>query len=645
MGSAMTQTDKMYSGVAVQTVVSFLKKIWLFAQCDEKSLEELARDSLLGFYPKQSIIIKQDVEHPAHVFLIEKGAVRLYKEEADGKVTLADYRGEGSLFGVSAIVSRENSPFTVEALEDTFCLLLDNGSFLEFVQRNPLFLDNYLRCFSQEMICSAYSEVHSTSIQERIVGGQHLANVKSGDAVTREVPAVDMGEPIHKVAELMTALNTTAVTVRGPDGSIVGLVTDKDFRAKVVARLIDYNQPVATIMTSDLPVISAESSCLDALIQMTNSNVAHLWVQQGREMKGVVSINDIMIHGKISPVTLLREIDGQSDIEGLYRLSGQLPRLVQELVDGGATATSITRIVSVLNDRIVERLLLFMEGKIGPPPVPFCWIVMGSEGRFEQTLRTDQDNAIVYEDLEENWEQIKTAKLYFRALGNEMIEHLVKCGYPLCKGGMMASKATWRKPLSVWTSYFDEWMMTSEPETMLLVKIFLDFRHSYGSADLARRLQDHVFEEGRRRRFFSNHLAKDALAFPPPLSFFRNIIVERDGEHKNHLDLKIRGVVPIVDFCRAMAFRHGIIETNTMSRLSSLRDEGFVPEELCREIMEAYEFLMHLRLLHQLRLVHQEVEPHNFVDPADLTDLEKQTLKGAFGVINRMQTFLAKRII
>ena len=359
-------------------------------------------------------------------------------------------------------------------------------------------------------------------------------------------------------------------------------------------------------------------------------------------MKGVVSINDIMMHRGISPVTLLSEIDAQSDIQGLYRLSGQLPRLVQELVDGGATATSITRIVSVLNDRIVGRLLLLMEGKMGPAPVPFCWIVMGSEGRQEQTLRTDQDNAILYEDLEDDWQLIKKAKLYFRSLGNEMIEHLVKCGYPLCKGGMMASRSTWRKPFSVWTSYFNEWMTSADPETMLLVKVFLDFRHNYGAAHLAGRLRDHVFEEGPRRRFYSNHLTKDASAIAPPLSFFRNFIVERDGEHKNRLDLKLRGMVPIVDFCRAMAFKNGILETKTMSRLSKLQEEAFVPEELCSEIMEAYEFLMHLRLLHQLRLVHREEEPHNFVDPAELSDLEKQTLKGAFGVINRMQTFLTK---
>lgn len=638
----MTQTDKQHTGVAVQAVVSFLEKVWPFGRCDRKSLENLAKGSLMGFYPKHSIILEQDVQHPDHLFLIEKGAVRIYKKEPDGTVTLTDHRGEGCLFGVSSIISRENSALTVEASEDTFCFMLDKSRFLEFVQRNPPFLEDYFNRFSQEMVCGAYAELQSVSIRERVTDGLRFANMRVGDAIVREAVVIDADESIHKAAELMTARAADVMMVRSLEGSIVGLVTDRDFRAKVVAQRYEYDQPVATIMTPDLPAISAESSCLDALIQMMDANVSNLVVLQGGDIKGVVSINDIMTHEGISPVHLLSEIEGQTSIEGLYALSGKIPRLVQDLVDVGAKATNITRIIAAINDRIVGRLLDSMERKMGPPPVPFCWVVMGSEGRMEQTLRTDQDNAILYEDPEDEWEQIKKAKLYFRALGNEMIEHLVKCGFPLCKGGMMASRTTWRKPFSVWTSYFRAWMSTAEQESMLRAKIFLDFRSSHGSEPLATKLRDYVMDEARSRRFFLNHIAKDSLAINPPLSFFRNFIVEGDGEHKNRLDLKMRGMVPIIDFSRAMSLKHGIRETNTMSRLSRLREGAFVPEELCSEIMETYEFLMHLRLLHQLRLVHQGIEPHNFTDPADLSDLEKQTLKGAFGVINSMQTYMAK---
>jgi CBS domain-containing protein len=638
----MTQLKTQYTGVAIQAVVSFLEKVWPFAPCERLSLEDLARGSLLGFYPKQTVIVAQGALHPDHLFLIEKGAVRIYKKEPDGNVTLLDYRGEGCMFGVSSIVNRENSPFTVEATEDTFCYLLDKGRFLEFVQNNPIFLDNYFHGFSQEKVCTAYTELHSHNIRERGSEGVRLANVRAGDAITGDPVVVDTGESIHKVAELMNARDASVVMVRSLDGSVVGMVTDRDLRSKVVAQRLDYDQPVATIMTAELSDVPAESSCLDALVQMMTTGVFHLMVRQGGQWKGVLSINDIMKHEFISPLYLVKEIDAQNNIEGLYAISSQVPRLVQDLVDVGARATNITRIITVMNDRIVGRVLAFMEGTMGPPPVPFCWMVMGSEGRMEQTLRTDQDNAILYEDLAEDWEQIKAAKLYFRELGNEMAEHLVKCGFPLCKGGFMSSRTTWRKPFSIWTSYFQEWLSSAEQESMLVAKIFLDFRCSYGSNNLAERLRDYVTDQTRKRSFFINHLAKDSLVIKPPLSFFRNFIVEGDGEHKNRLDLKLRGMVPIIDFARAMALKNGISETNTMSRLSRLQEQELVPKDLCSEIIEAYEFLMHLRLLHQLRTVHQGVEPHNFVDPADLSDLEKQTLRGAFGVINRMQSFMAR---
>ena len=206
----------------------------------------------------------------------------------------------------------------------------------------------------------------------------------------------------------------------------------------------------------------------------------------------------------------------------------------------------------------------------------------------------------------------------------------------------MASKSTWRKPYTVWAGYFNDWMSTADQEQMLNAEIFSDFRCAHGSQELAGNLRDYVTDQAQRSKFFINHIAKDSLTIKPPISFFRNFIVERDEEHKNRLDLKMRGLVPVVDFARAMAMKHGIRETNTVARLHSIQQGGYIPADLCGEIRDAYDFLMHLRLIHQLRMVQQGLEPHNFLDPADLSDLEKQTLKGAFGIINRMQTSMAK---
>ena len=259
---------------------------------------------------------------------------------------------------------------------------------------------------------------------------------------------------------------------------------------------------------------------------------------------------------------------------------------------------------------------------------------------MEQTFKTDQDNALLYETPPEEWEQIKAAKLYFRRFGNMAIKHLEACGYPLCKGQMMASNPKWRKPYATWHNYFERWMSAPEPQAVLHATIFFDFRPGYGLAALADRLRSYLVREAPQKALFLMHLGKDCLAGKSPLTFFRNFIVEKDGEHKNRLDLKTRGLVPIIDFGRVMALKAGIRETNTLTRLQLLADGNHIPRELYTETREAYEFQMQLRLVHQMQMMEAGETPNNYIDPGELSEVEKQTLKEAFGVINRIQGYL-----
>jgi CBS domain-containing protein len=314
--------------------------------------------------------------------------------------------------------------------------------------------------------------------------------------------------------------------------------------------------------------------------------------------------------------------------------------VVRTLVEEGAKANNITRMITVLNDHIVQRLLILLYDEMGPAPYPFCWLTLGSEGRREQTFKTDQDNALIYATPPDDWEQIKAGKLYFRRFGNRAIQHLEACGYPLCRGEMMASNPKWRKPYAVWQAYFDRWISAPEPQEVLHATIFFDFRPVYGNMELPERLRDHLCTQAPTKGIFLMHLAKDCLASRPPLTFFRNFIVEKDGVHKNRLDLKTRGLVPFVDFARLLALRHGVRETNTLARLQILADNDCIPRELYTEMRDAYEFQMQLRLVHQLRMMEAGQSPNNHIDPAELSDLEKQTLKEAFAVINRIQGYV-----
>ena len=305
-------------------------------------------------------------------------------------------------------------------------------------------------------------------------------------------------------------------------------------------------------------------------------------------------------------------------------------------MEEGAKAGNISRMVAVFNDLILERLLDLLIKQFGTPPLPFCWLLMGSEGRREQTFATDQDNALVYKDSDDEILQ-RACDIYFTEFTAQAKEHLIQCGFPACPGNIMASNPKLRKPLSLWRDRFEHWIMVPEPEEVLQATIFFDFRAGYGHENFAKELRNHIMKHAPKQDVFLRCLAADCLKTRPPLSFFKNFLVERSGEHKNQLDIKTRGLTPFIDFARLMALKYGLKETNTLARLKLLSQEGHIPQELCVDATEAYEFLLHLRLVHQLTLVEQGKKANNHIIPEKLSELERRTLKEAFGVISRIQ--------
>jgi len=621
-------------------VLEFIKNIRPFRELDEVKLQEVAEQCTIDFFPKGTLVLRQAVSDVTHLYLIQKGGVKVYLTDSEGAATLRDFRGEGGYFGALGVIRNSKATFNVETVEDTFCYLLEKEKFLNLIRTHPQVAQFYLESLSEEMVQSAYSELRRNKVETRATDAFYLFSVEVQDVVKRPLAKVSASEIIRRAARKMAALRIGSLIVCDQTDKIVGIITDKDLRSKVVAKGLNCDLPVENIMTSPVRTVSAHASCFDALLKMMRDDVHHLVVEKNNAVIGIVTAHDIMVHQGSSPVYLVREIVAQRKIEGLYELSRKVPTVVRTLVEEGAKANNITRMISVLNDHVVERLLTLLRQEMGPPPQPFCWLMMGSEGRKEQTFKTDQDNALVYETPPDDWEETKRAKLYFRRFGNEAIKHLEACGYPLCKGEMMASNPKWRKPYMVWQRYFDHWLNAPEPREVLHATIFFDFRPGYGTRSLGEQLRDYLAAEAPHKGIFLMHLAKDCLVGKPPLTFFRNFIVEKDGVHKNRLDLKTRGLVPIVDFGRVMALKYGIKETNTVERLEALAAGKHIPRELFTDALEAYEFQMQVRLIHQLRMLEQNLTPDNFIDPAELSDIEKMTLKEAFAVIGRIQSYL-----
>lgn len=392
-------------------------------------------------------------------------------------------------------------------------------------------------------------------------------------------------------------------------------------------------------MSWPLKKVLSQTLCFDVLLKMMSTGIHHLGVEHDGRIIGIVTSHDIMVQQGNSPYYLFREIVAQSDFQGLYPLGQKISAIIRNIINEGAKAGNISRMISILNDQIVFRILSLLQEQMGPPPVKYCWLLLGSEGRREQTFKTDQDNAILYADPE-NDDQRRLAEDYFKTFAEQAIEQLVHCGYPLCKGDVMARNPKWCQPVSVWKTYFQQWINAPDPQKLLNSTIFFDFRCGFGTEQLSIDLREYLIEQSGKEEILAYNLGRHCIASRAPLSFFNNFIVEKNGDHRDELDIKTRGLTPFVDFARTLALRYGLRETNTLDRLKILMTEERIPQDLYQATVNAYEFQMQLRLIHQLSQIEKGDTPDNFIHPEQLTDLEKRMLRDAFTVIERTQSFL-----
>lgn len=621
--------------VAPRVVVDFLARTLPFNELDRTTLEDLAQQWEIEYYPKGSLIFRQGVTEVTHLSLIQKGGIKVYFQDSEPDAALRDFRGEGSAFGALSIVRGEKAGLNVEAVEDTFCFILEKESFLRLVQHDARVARFYLQGFSEDFVSAAYSELRSEKVKLRDPEALYLFSSGVSDIVKIRPHMIPSSATIQEAAMRMAELGIGSLLVGGTDDGLAGIVTDKDLRIKVVAQGLDYRAPVETIMSAPVHTIPAGALCFDALLEIMTKGVNHLVVELDREILGVVTSHDITVYKGIWTIYLFRQILAERTFSGIYGLAEKVPMAVRTLIEEGARGGSVARVITMLNDRILDRILEMILGEMGPAPVPFCWLKLGSDGRSEQIFRTDQDNAIVYEDPEDP-RDLPAVEAYFEALATRAISRLEACGYPRCKSEIMASNRRWCKPLSVWTAYFDEWLSTPDPKEAGFATIFFDLRPGFGRSELVETLRRRITALAQRQHVFLMHLAGDCRLAPPPLSFFRDFLVEKTGEYSNRLDLKGRCVAPFVNFARLMALKHGIEQTNTLDRLQLLAERGRIPMDLYADAREAYEFGFQLGLVHQLRLAESGCSPHTYVNPAELSNLERKALKESFGVVDRV---------
>jgi PAS domain S-box-containing protein len=453
------------------------------------------------------------------------------------------------------------------------------------------------------------------------------------EPVTRAISPVislDMNETVRRAATVMTKNRLGAILVTGPDADVIGIITDHDFRERVVAENLDYGSSLRSIMTAPVDSIFAEAPVYDALFKMQERNVEHLAVlDDSGKPTGLIRLRDLIQYQQSSSVIISDSIGRARSLDDIAEAHDRLPDLVTAVVDSGADTRYVNRIVSGVSDAVLQRLLAMGIEKLGPAPVQFAYLALGSEGREEQTLLTDQDNALLYDDPPED-KAVETSE-YFLALGTLVSDWLNDVGYTYCDGGVMAKNPRWNLSRAAWRQQFIHWIHNADPQELLELNMLFDFRCVGGQPHLARELRTWVLEQMESYPLFFIHFAQNALLYKPPVGLLGNLQTTSSGEGAKTISLK-EALLPVVNFARLYALRHRIDSTNTLDRMAELRERGVLSSEAYEEIVPDYETLMRIRLRRQAMAIGENRKPTNLVSPADLTSAEEARLKRLFAL-------------
>lgn len=418
--------------------------------------------------------------------------------------------------------------------------------------------------------------------------------------------------------------------------ALVGIVTTRDLSGQVLARALPVSTPVEQLMTVDPITLSPSSIGSDVLHLMMERRIGHVPIVEAGRLVGIVSQTDLTRFQAISSAELVSEIAHAKTAKQMAEVTGRIPQLLVQLVAGGNRHEVVTRLITDIADTATRRLLALAEAKLGPAPVPYLWLACGSQGRQEQTGVSDQDNCLLLDDTVSDAQRVG----YFAAMAKFVCDGLNTCGYVYCPGDMMASNPRWCQPVSVWRGYFDGWIRSPDSEAQMLASVMFDLRPIGGSNHLFDDLQEDTLKAASRNSIFVAHMVSNSLKHTPPLGLLRGLATIRSGEHKNELDLKHNGVVPVVDLGRIYALQGPFGEVNTRARLEAARDAHVLSESGARDLMDAYDLIAEVRLEHQAEQIKAGDAPDNYLSPANLSDFERSHLRDAFVVIKSLQSAL-----
>ncbi|WP_421807450.1 DUF294 nucleotidyltransferase-like domain-containing protein [Flagellimonas sp.] len=625
-----------------ERIADFLKNYPPFNAMEPKQLEQLALEVTIIHKETNTTVFSQNESPHSHFYVVNKGAVSLSKA---GSSQILDICDEGDVFGLRPLLANESYKLEAKAYEETILYAIPISDF------KPLALENKrIGNFLIESFASNTGNPYSIKHRGKLYGESGDSNQYSSDKILDLQPikySTDLitckkGTKIKTVADKMTKHNISCLLVM-KDELPVGIITDKDLRKKVATGLFPITATAKSIMTSPLITYPKGLTLAQSQMAMMKSDISHLVLTEDgttdTKAVGILSKHDIMVAVGNNPAVLLRAIKRATKYKRLRNIRHGIMNLLQGYLDQNIPLGLVAKIISELNDASTKQVIKIALSKMEmEPPVLFTWLSMGSQGRGEQLLNTDQDNAIIFADVPE--EQLESTRSYFLALGERISKGLNTIGFEYCPAEMMASNPAWCHSLSEWKKVTRHWIHNPGPDEILLSSIFFDYNVTFGEKSLADELSQDIFDSVQGYPQFFTHLASGALQNPSPSGFFRDFLVEQDGEHKDFFDLKLRVLMPIIDAARVLILSHSIKSiNNTAERYEKLAELEPNNKELYLACSYASKALLKFRT--RQGLLHND--SGRYIALNKLNKEEKIKLKRTFKTVKEIQSLLEIR--
>jgi len=617
-------------GKAFENKAVFLRSAIPFDSLGLKAVEEIAGTMNWESFPPGELIIRQGAQG-SKFYLIKSGLVKVFLVE-EARETVVGFLGEGDCFGEISLLTNGPATANIQTMVDTVCLVQRREKFLEMTQRYPLFYQ-----FFNQLLTQRLRAVYRELLSENPGIGQvepYLYRKQVKDLVSASEPFCDPQSTIEDAARRIIEKGLSKVIIVTQEKKPTGVLGLKEIVRSVFLGGVSPRQTVETIMAKSFQTIDTNSYFFDALHEMVKNKASELIVLEDGKARGLLTGFDLLRFRGREVLYLLRNIESAPSVSQLNLMRKEVEKVLRALISDGALASQACKIVSEFNDKMVRRVIRLVEEELGSPPAPYVWLGLGSEGRREQTLLTDQDNAIAfYESSSE-----KTVD-YFRELSNKVVQGLHGCGFPLCKGGVMANQPKWFGDLNEWKEKSTQWITghALQEENASDIYTFLDFRSIHGDPGLEKELKSTIAELVRTNPAFLRNLAQNVVDIPVPLGFFKNFAVERSGQYKNTINLKISGIVPLITCIKLLALSQGIGETNTLERIKGLLRSKIISSDQGEFLEQAFETFLTLKIRNNLQEMEKGKGFESHIDPAGLSTRQKQLLKEAFLAVSQLQ--------